>query len=697
MDHEVKMIQTQETYYETKEEITNYNRMLELENQAQERVKASLEGMIYQLRAQLAVTQQGTDDWYSLYQTILSYEEAVEGANNAIAANTRKIKENKNAVNKLRVDLEQTVLTEIKNKIQKERDMADATVQMETTILNAIKARYQKEWDYLKDDLTKKREALDEERKLIDERLQRRKDAEDEANKYEELAELQRQLASISMDSTRTRDAAALREKIAALEKEIAWDIAGEQAAAQKASLDDQIKGYEDRITYGDEYMQEMLANEQNFADEVNDVMMMSQDELFNWLENNVDEYINSLEDSQKQMIRSWEDTYKQMKGITDTYWTEVASILTSNDTFMNYMRNTDAYKNASDYQKSVYEYEWSEMYNRWLSGQKDDATYYHQDPYSSGYGTASSGQTYDETSGSGYGGGGYIDYEGDGPGGSIGIETDPRAGSGSAESYRKNRDLTSTTRKGSVTGATSAAKSFYSTTAIHPIANGNYYIVDTRTGAKVYGPSTEVDCNAVLRNTDFGEASFYLSVMTEKQMKNLQNRVHGGAVGSRGTTVSMYAKGGYIDETRFVGSQMGPIRVDGKSYSREMILDSAATKMVDDYIDGPGTNRIDYFTAQLGKTRGLLAALSSTDLDALNEDLVAMMQRSNMISIPKLFTNAGFMETGSNSAVTIGDIHVEINEAEINTEDDYADVARKVGSALAKEISRYGLSISDI
>ena len=669
LDHEIKMIQSQEQYYETQEEITNYNRMLELENQAQEKTKASLEGMIYQLRAQLAVTQQGTDDWFNLYQTILSYEEAVESANNAIAANNRKIKENRQAIIKLRVDLENLVDQEIRAQKQKERDMADATVQMEKIVLEAIKKRYQNEWDLIKRDLDKKKQALADESKLIDERLQRRKNAEDEANKYEELAELQRQYASISMDSTRTRDAAALREKIAALEKEIAWDIADEQAAAQKASLEDQIQGYEDRITYGDEYMQEMLSNEQNFAEEVNEVMGLSQEELFDWLKNNVDEYINSIEDSQKQMLRGWEDTYKQMKGITDTYWTEVASILTSNDTFMNYMRNTDTYKNASDYQKQMYEYEWSQMYERWLKGQKDDATYTHTDD--GNYGTWSTGSGDDNYN--------YneepveenrVEYNGPGPG----------------TQTQKPKTQTKTASQ--------------------------YWLLDARTGKTIYGPASRRACERYSQRKDVLEKYDGYVVLTNDINKTraqifdaMNINANGPVIQQTGTkgakgrgagsvTHTAMAKGGYIPSTEMVRSRMGAIRVDGTPADPEMILDAYATKSLDDFIDAPGTARVDYFADRIAKTRDLLSTLNSTDMDA---DLAKMMEMAKYISLPRLLTNAAVSGLGSESNVTIGDIHIEINEAEINTDDDYETVARNVGNALVKEISRYGLSVSNI
>lgn len=670
LDHEIKMIQSQEQYYETQEEITNYNRMLELENQAQEKTKASLEGMIYQLRAQLAVTQQGTDDWFNLYQTILSYEEAVESANNAIAANNRKIKENRQAIIKLRVDLENLVDQEIRAQKQKERDMADATVQMEKIVLEAIKKRYQNEWDLIKRDLDKKKQALADESKLIDERLQRRKNAEDEANKYEELAELQRQYASISMDSTRTKDAEALREKIAALEKEIAWDIADEQAAAQKASLEDQIQGYEDRITYGDEYMQEMLSNEQNFAEEVNEVMALSQEELFEWLKNNVDEYITSLEDSQHQMLRSWEDTYKQMKGITDTYWTEVASILTSNDTFMNYMRNTDTYKNASEYQKQMYEYEWSQMYDRWLKGQKDDATYTHYDDNSGNYGTWSTGNG-DDTTYNQPVEDNYIPYEGPGPG----------------EDEQKPKTQTQTKRTYPNPKTQTAPSKMY------------YYLWDNKTNQAVYGP---VEYNeAKLRKRRLYANNNDVHIIDSEWYDRLYEMYANqrviqktGYMGPASVTHTAMAKGGYIPSTEMVRSRMGTIRVDGTPTNPEMVLDAYATKSLDDFIDAPGTARVDYFADRIARTKDLLSNLSTTDMDA---DLAKMMEMAKYISLPRLLTNVAVSGLGSESNVTIGDIHIEINEAEINTDDDYETVARNVGNALVKEISRYGLSVSNI
>jgi hypothetical protein len=282
-EHIIKMIQYQETKYENKGEYGNLNKMIELENEAQNQYKLALEESLDSLKAQLAKTKKGSDDWYSLREQILATEEAIEETSITIDENTEKIEENAEAIRQSRINLEDIVNGEIEARIQKERDMLAGSVSMQDVILGAIKQRYQDEWDLIKKDIERKKEALNEEKALIDERLNARKDAEDQAKKYEELAEYQRQLAYISMDSTRTKDAAELCKKIADLESELAWDIAEDEAEATKTKLDDELAAYDDYVTAGDEDLAAFLEDANNFADEVNKVLGLSHDELMNW------------------------------------------------------------------------------------------------------------------------------------------------------------------------------------------------------------------------------------------------------------------------------------------------------------------------------------------------------------------------------------------------------------------------------
>ena len=199
----------------------------------------------------------------------------------------------------------------------------------------------------VKKDIDKKREALEEEKSLIDERLNARKDAEDEAEQYEELMELRRQYAMISMDSTRTKDAAELREKISSIEKDRMWDAMEDEAKSQQDSIDDQIKAYDQYATNGDEDLEALLANANNFADEVNSVLMMKDEDLYGWMKENIKDYANSLQEAKEQMLWNWEDMYKKMKGIVDTYWPEINGYLLNEDSFIEYMKQSRDYQHA--------------------------------------------------------------------------------------------------------------------------------------------------------------------------------------------------------------------------------------------------------------------------------------------------------------------------------------------------------------
>jgi TP901 family phage tail tape measure protein len=384
-EHMVKMVQYQQTKYQNANELGNYGLMIEKEIEVEKKRLPVIEDNIKALKEQIAQTEAESDDWYTLRDAILEAEEEYEEINNTIEENIKKLEENQQAIYKLRTDLEDTVKEEIENRKSEEEDMLSGSVSMQETILSAIKQRYQDEWDLVKKDIEKKKQALEEEKSLIDERLQKRKDAADEQEKYEELAEYKKQLALISMDSTRTKDAAELREKIADLEEEIGWDIAEAEAEQQTNALQDEIDAYDDYVTEGDEKLEDYLNDANNFADEVNSVLKMTQEEMFNWMKTNVQDYVLSLNDAQLQMVKGWEDTYKQMYGIVDTYWSEINGVLTSKDTFLNYMKNSSDYINASEESRAQMLYNWEEAYDNWAAAQKKDADYAHSDDYGEG------------------------------------------------------------------------------------------------------------------------------------------------------------------------------------------------------------------------------------------------------------------------------------------------------------------------
>lgn len=379
-DHLLKMVQYDETKYQNAGQLGNYGKMLEAQIEIEREYLPLLEQHIQKLRSQMNATERGTDDWFDLRDALLDAEEKMAELNNTIDENVKKLKENQQAILKLKSDLQETVLEEIQNRIQKDRDMLDGRVQMEETILNAIKNRYTSEWELLQKDIQKKKDALQEELALIDERLQKRKKAEDSAKKYEQLTEYKNQLASIEMDPTRTKDALKLRKQIADLESDIGWDISDSQAEAEKNSIEDQIKAYEEYESEYQEYLDKFLEDANNFSAEVNEVLGMSHEDMIDWLKQNDKDYINSLEDAQKQLLENWEDTFKKMQGIVDTYWSQINEIIKGKESFLDYMKQSDTYKNASDEQKAQMEYEWQQMWDNWAAAQDTSAEFTHSD-----------------------------------------------------------------------------------------------------------------------------------------------------------------------------------------------------------------------------------------------------------------------------------------------------------------------------
>ena len=404
-DHRIKMTQIQEAKYEQRDEIENVNNMLEYENILQRKKADYLDENIKRMRQEISAVKQGSDDWQKLYDALLQAEEQYDEVTNKIYENTKKIKENHKAVLQARVDIESQVDKGIRDNIQRQRDMLDARVQMEENILNAIKQRHQDEWELIEKGVEKEKEALEKKKSLINEELQKRKEASEEGKKAEELAEYQRQLALISMDPTRTKEQRELQKKINDLNEEMGWKIAEREAESSTQEYDDQIKAMDEYLQHGREDLDYLLQDANNFAIEVGEVMAGSQKQILDWLSENVKEYKFGLDDAKKQMINSWTDTYKAMKGIFDKFIEEIARILSSEEAFIAFMKTTREYQEApTKAAQDLLEQNWREGFQKtFVSMPKDDAEYTHSDP---GIDGNFSGTTTTTGGGNGNGGG---------------------------------------------------------------------------------------------------------------------------------------------------------------------------------------------------------------------------------------------------------------------------------------------------
>ena len=684
-EHQIKMVQYEQTKYENADELGNYGKMLEEELKIERAYLPVLESNIAALRSELSNVKKGSEDWYKLRDAILEAEEQYADINNTIDENEKKLEENHQAILKLHTDLEDIVVGEIELRIDAEKEMLDGSVSMQNIVLEAVKQRYRDEWDLIKQDIEKKKEALQQEKDLIDERLDARREAEDEAAKYEELAELKKQLSFISTDSTRTKDAAVLRESIAELEKEIGWDIAEKQAENEKNAIQDQMDAYDDYINKGDEDLDELLSDANNFTEEVNSVMKLNHTELFDWLKQNVKEYTNSLDDAQKQMVQSWEATYKQMLGITDTYWDEVNSILSSKDSFLEYMKQSNEYIYASEDERKQLLYQWEESYDKWMKAKKEDANYSHGD---SGLGDWS-GSEY--TGGSSGGSGGSS--------GSSGTTTkDPDVDDTVVNSAPSNRGpfFVSNVSSGkvgssytSLNSAMMAAKELAEWRGENVYvkdANGNLIYTYNSSGMATLAPGAGMS-NAGSSNglpesgwpeTPPNHKPGYWYYKITENGKNVsisdgyptralaQEAAARAVKNGQKYSTKQYAKGGVADFT-------GLAWLDGSPSEPERILSADQTR--------------DFET--------LVSIMSDFRNAGVPMDALRSMARwSTMISVPSSLSHIGGAAYQGNSA-NIGDIFINITEAQISDDRDIEVLANIVGEKFVKEIGKQGFNVS--
>lgn len=370
--HNLNMIQSEQNRYQSRNELTNYGYMLEKEQEVrQQNIDAAEEELVLLNKTKDALEEQGfagTENYLNVIELIKQREELIRSETATIEENTKKLKENQEAILKTRKDLEDTLDAEFKAREEQRKKELSARVSLENTILETIKDRYRDEWRLIQEDINKKREALAKEKALISERLNARKQAASQEEKYSELEEYQRQLAMIANDPTRSKDAAQLRARIAELQKALSWEEATQEAQASMETIDQEMAALAEEETTGSNQLSEMLADANNFSEEVENIINGSWDSISAYLTENNKAFKNSLEDGQQQMLEGWEQTWKNMMGIVDTYWEEINEILTSPESFLAYMMASRTYNTASDVGRELLVRAWQDMMDRYIS-----------------------------------------------------------------------------------------------------------------------------------------------------------------------------------------------------------------------------------------------------------------------------------------------------------------------------------------
>lgn len=329
---------------------------------------STLEDQIAKKKQEIASLQSGTEAYNTANEELGKLQDAHQEYNKELLQSTidieefnEKIKEQQDAIRDMQIDIRDTIEEAIRDREELNERMLQGQIEVENAILDVIRARYEKERDEILETSEARKEALEEQKDLIDEQLELRKKAEEEEDKQKRLAELEQQLALISIDPTRAKESAELQQEIADLRNEIAWDTAEKEADAQKESIDEQIQNIDDYMEYIENYYDEMFTNQKVLIEEMKKVIALSDEEIMHWLMENSEEYKNATAATQQSMRDEWEAMLMDMRGETETYWDEVEQIIAGGDeAIIEFLKQNSAdYKEAGKLQAEAYVDEW--------------------------------------------------------------------------------------------------------------------------------------------------------------------------------------------------------------------------------------------------------------------------------------------------------------------------------------------------
>lgn len=512
-----------------------------------------------------------------------------------------------------------------------------------------------------KKDIDKKKEALNEEKNLINERLNARKKAMDAEDKYEDLRSLENQLALISLDPTRTKEAKELEAKISDLRKDISWDRATEEANSEAERIDDEIKSLDDWVAFSEESLNDMLEDSNNFTEEVNALLTGTYENFVNWMkENNVD-FKNSLGEAQEQMLDGWDTTWKTMRGIVDTYWGEIGDIMKDKNTFVNFMKESIDYISASEAGKASMMYGWTTGYDRMQdagmvseAAQNYEAHSHELDQVNNVAGDIERGMeaakfSYDDT---------WL---------STGILSDEFA-----TSYaRYQADVLSLLSEG--VKSLDELKDDYS-----GVGKKNENVAPSQSAYVEPAPSPEPAPAAETPAETAEESTAAPAASTKTKWK---------------LTVSWTREAG--DKGTTVGTGVGNTELEAKRAAKSYAYNKLPANIV---------SKTDSYT-KIYKSGGLVDYTGPAWVDGTKSRPEAFLSAIDTENIRNLLDAFSYISVGSHihpdpgmfasSSQTYGDINIVINQAELKDDADYDTVAKKVGQAITKQISRQGINLT--
>ena len=640
LQHERNLIGYEQTKYQNRGELTNVGKTLELDRAVIDEEVEATKNQIEALKNFKKTVENNPELYKKTTEEIRKQEEALAKLTVEQEKNTDAIKKNQEAIRQAKTKVENEADKAIRSIIQKNRSMLSATVSIQNSILDTIRNNYKEQWELEKKTIEKKKQALNEEKNLLTERLNFRKKMMDQESKDEDLAEYKRQLALISADTTRTKDANEMRRKIAEMEKEQALQDAQDIANAEIKAMDDRSKAWDDYVAVQEEDLTNLLANANNFRETLDKLLSGSFDDFVEWNLQYNKSYINATEEQRKQMEEGWDDTWYNMLGLLRTYWDEVDADMRSKEGFMALLTSTDDYNKLSETGKESYLYNMGDLYDKFVASTKEDEVvlndqheilntlkdlenwtfkvrlsdednvYYRQ--IISAYEYIRNRNPADEVDLNLY------ENEGKNP--------EP------PQSYAPPEPAPEPEQSsGSGTGTTSSKKPESTTYTVY--------------GEKPNGFDSKTNKTTYIHQM-YGSGYTLEAARDAKYKKGPANGWQNLYIVDPKTGEKVYKHGGYVDYT-------GPAWVDGTKSQPEAFLDATDTKLLRDMLDA-----------------------------------------FNYVRTTPYMTHINDNNFG-NKNVSVGDINVNLYEAKLEKDADYELIAQKVGNAFTKQLQKDGFNLA--
>ena len=712
--HNLTLIRYEQTKYENAGELSNYGIMLEKEREVLEECIEAETQNIKRLKEKLDTLAEGTKEYKQIVEEIKKHEEALASDTTELKKNEQAQKENLNAIRKAQKDLEDAVDKELRTREEERKKRLKAEVSLQNTLLDTLKDAYKKQWELEKKDLDKKKDALEKEKSMINERLNARKSAMETEDKYRELEELKRQLSLISNDPTRTRDAKELRERINQIEKDISWDKAFEEAETATKQIDDEIQAINDYVTVHDDNLEEMLSNANNFAGQIALIMEGGWNSIDAFLTQNNQSFLDSTEAMQQEMEEGWKETWETMTGFAKTYWDQIAEILSSYETFVSFMKDSTEYLTSSDVGKQILEYGWEVLYENWKNSGfiSDEATNYETDehPWTEGESSTTIADILGDAASD------WMNLGLDSPNVDMTINNYNDIGEDLKPHAVELTDLeTNDTYTGiGITAAQEdAAKeggesSNTPINASEPSLTGDVPIIvtpDLSTGE--YKTGFDYDYSGVGTHYEEEAPSAYAQVYEKPVERPAYKTPTSGSPtgGNKTTTTTTTDTDKYYDVYDEHGIKTNwQIKAGSAEEAKEKLKNDPTLKTYYS-TGGTGSAKKDAKTTKVFATGGLVDYTGPAWVDGTKTHPEAFLSAYDTEQIGKLaealryvFVSPGITpssECFNCENTNVGDINITINQAELKDDADFEDVARRVGKAFTKQLSKEGFNLT--